>query len=92
MRKSRFLEEQIIAILAEQERGAPTAEVCRRHGISDTTLHKWKARYGGMQVSDARRLKSLEDENARLKRLLADQMLDSEPSRRHRIEPDGERC
>ena len=77
MRKSRFSEEQIIAILAEQERGAPTAEVCRRHGVSDTTLYKWKARYGGMGVSDARRLRSLEGENARLKRLLADQMLDN---------------
>ncbi len=74
MRKSRLTEEQIIAILAERERGASTAEVCRRHGISDTTLHKWKARYGGM---DARRLKSLEDENARLKRLMADRMLDN---------------
>lgn len=77
MRKSRFTEEQIIAVLAEQERGEPTAEVCRRHGISDTTLYKWKAKYGGMQVSDARRLRGLEDENARLKRLLADQMLDN---------------
>ena len=77
MRKSRFTEEQIIAILAEQERGSSTAEVCRRHGISDTTLYKWKAKHGGMQVSDARRLRSLEDENARLKRLLADQMLDN---------------
>ena len=77
MRKSRFSEEQIIAILAEQERGSPTAEVCRRHGISDTTLYKWKAKFGGMAVSDARRLRGLEDENARLKRLLADQMLDN---------------
>ena len=77
MRKSRFSEEQIIAILAEQERGMATAEVCRRHGISDTTLYKWKAKFGGMGVSDARRLRSLEGENARLKRLLADQMLDN---------------
>ena len=77
MRKSRFSEEQIIAILAERERGMATAEVCRRHGISDTTLSKWKAKFGGMQVSDARRLRGLEDENARLKRLLADRMLDN---------------
>ena len=77
MRKSRFSEEQIIAILAEQERGSPTAEVCRRHGISPNTFYKWKARFGGMGVSDARRLKQLEQENAKLKRLLADQMLDN---------------
>ena len=77
MRKSRFTEEQIIAILAEQERGSPTAEVCRRHGISPGTFYKWKARYGGMGVSDARKLKVLEQENAKLKRLLADQMLDN---------------
>ena len=61
MRESRFTEEPIIAILAEQERGMATAEVCRRHGISDTTLYKWKAKFGGMRVSEARRLKSLED-------------------------------
>ena len=77
MRKSRFTEAQIIAILAEQERGSPTAEVCRRHGISSTTLYKWNSKYGGMGVSDVRRLKGLEDENARLKKLLADQMLDN---------------
>jgi putative transposase len=77
MRKSRFTEAQIIAILAEQERGAVTAEVCRRHGISGTTFYKWKAKFGGMDVSDARRLKVLEQENARLKRLLADAMLDN---------------
>ena len=77
MRKSRFSEEQIIAILAEQERGMATAEVCRRRGISNTTLSKWKAKFGGMPVSDARRLRGLEDENARLKRLLADRMLDN---------------
>lgn len=77
MRRSRFTEEQIIAILAEQERGLKTAEVCRKHGISPNTFYKWKARYGGLDVSDARRLKSLETENARLKRLLADAMLDN---------------
>lgn len=77
MRKSRFTEEQIIAVLAEQERGASTADVCRRHGISQTTFYKWKARFGGMDVSEARRLKTLEVENARLKKLLADQMLDN---------------
>lgn len=77
MRKSRFTEEQIVAILTEQERGMATAEVCRRHGISQTTFFKWKAKFGGMDVSDARRLKTLESENARLKKLLADQMLDN---------------
>ena len=77
MRKSRFSEEQVIAILAEQERGMATAEVCRRHGISQNTFYKWKAKFGGMDVSDARKLKSLESENARLKRLLADAMLDN---------------
>jgi len=77
MRKSRFTEEQIIAILAEQERGEQTNEVCRRHGISSATFYKWKAKFGGMDVSDARKLKTLETENARLKRLLAEQMLDN---------------
>jgi putative transposase len=77
MRKSRFTEEQIIAILAEQERGVPTAEVCRKHGVSTATFYKWKAKFGGMDVSDARRLKTLERENARLKKLLADSMLDN---------------
>ena len=76
MRRSRFTEEQIIAILAEQERGMATAEVCRRHGVSSATFCKWKAEFGGMDVSDARRLKSLEQENARLKRLLAEAELD----------------
>lgn len=76
MRKSRFTEEQIIAILAEQERGMATAEVCRRHGVSSATFYKWKAKFGGMDVSDARRLKTLEQENARLKRLLAEAELD----------------
>ena len=76
MRKSRFSEEQIIGVLREQEAGATTAEVCRRHGISTTTFYKWKARYGGLEVSEARRLKALEDENRRLKKLLAEAMLD----------------
>ena len=77
MRKSRFSEEQIISILAEQERGQSTAAVCRKHGISGATFYKWKAKFGGMDVSDARRLKSLEDENRRLKKLLAEAMLDN---------------
>lgn len=77
MRKSKFTEEQIIAILAEQERGIATAEVCRRYGVNSATFYKWKAKFGGMDVSDARRLKVLETENARLKKLLADSLLDN---------------
>ncbi len=72
MKGSRFSEEQIIGILREQEAGAKTQEVCRRHGISDATFYRWKAKYGGLEVSEARRLKSLEDENRRLKKLLAE--------------------
>jgi putative transposase len=77
MKRSRFSEEQIIAILREQEAGAKTADVCRKHGVSGATFYKWKAKYGGMDVSDARRLKALEDENSRLKKLLAEAMLDN---------------
>ena len=71
MKRSRFSEEQIIGILKEQEAGMATADVCRKHGVSSATFYKWKARYGGLEVSDARRLKALEDENAKLKKLLA---------------------
>jgi len=78
MKTSRFTEEQIIGILREQEAGAATADVCRKHGISSATLYKWKGKYGGLEVSDARRLKALEDENARLKKLLAEAMLDND--------------
>jgi putative transposase len=76
MKRSRFGEEQIIAILREQEAGIATAEICRRHGVSSATFYAWKAKYGGLDVSQARRLKALEDENARLKKLLAEAMLD----------------
>ena len=77
MKRARFTDEQIIGMLKEQEAGAKTADVCRKHGISSATFYKFKAKYGGMDVSDARRLKTLEDENARLKKLLAEQMLDN---------------
>jgi putative transposase len=77
MRKSRFTEEQIIAILKEQAAGMKTSEVCRRHGISQPTFYAWKSKFGGMEVSEAKRLKALEDENRKLKKLLAEQMLDN---------------
>ena len=74
--KKRFTEEQIIGVLKEAEAGAKVAEMCRKHGISEASFYNWRNRYGGMDVSDARRLKSLEDENRRLKKLLAESMLD----------------
>jgi putative transposase len=71
------IQKQIIAVLREQEAGVPTAEVCRKQGVSSATFYKWKAKFGGLDVSDAKRLRSLEDENGRLKRMLADAMLDT---------------
>jgi len=77
MKRNRFTEEQIIGILKEQEAGVPVADLCRKHGVSNAGIYKWKAKYGGMDISEAKRLKALEDENARLKKLLADAMLDN---------------
>jgi putative transposase len=77
MKRARFTEEQIISVLKEHEAGAKTADLARKHGVSEATLYNWKSKYGGMDVSEARRLKALEDENAKLKKLLAEAMLDS---------------
>ena len=77
MKRKRFTEEQIIAVLKEHELGAKTADLCRKHGISEATFYNWKSKFGGMDVSEAKRLKALEGENAKLKRLLADAMLDN---------------
>jgi len=75
MRKSRFTEAQIVGVLHEHEAGAQIAELCRRHGITATTFHRWKRKYGGLQLNEAKRLKALEDENRQLKRIVADQAL-----------------
>jgi putative transposase len=77
MKRKRFTEEQIIGVLKEADAGAKTGDLARRHGVSEATIYNWKAKYGGMEVSEAKRLRSLEDENAKLKRLLADAMLDN---------------
>jgi putative transposase len=76
MRKSRFSQEQIIGVLKEHHAGLSAGDLCRKHGISDATFYKWRSKYGGMDVSDARKLKALEEENARLKRLLAESVMD----------------
>jgi len=76
MKKSRFSEEQIIGVLKEHQAGLPVSELCRRHGISDATFYNWRSRYGGKEVSEAKRLKALEEENRKLKKLLAESVLD----------------
>ncbi len=95
MKRSRFTEERIIGILKEHEAGVPVADLCRKHGVSNASIYKWKAKYGGMDVSEAKRLKALEDENARLKKLLADAMLDKlgveGSSRKKMVTPAAER-
>ena len=92
MKRSRFSEEQIIGILYEREAGARTPDVCRCHGVSEATFHKWKSKYGGMEISDAKRLKAPEDEDSRLKKLLADQILDNAMLRDVASKNDDVRC
>jgi len=77
MKRSRFSKEQIIGILKEHEAGIAVSELCRKHGVSDASIYKWKAKFGGMEVSEAKRLRALEEENGKLKRMLADAMLDN---------------
>ena len=91
IKKERFTEEQIIAVLKEQEAGAKAADLCRRHGISEATFYDWKAKYGGMEVPEAKRLKALEDENGKLKKLLAEQMLDTSAFR-ELLSKNGSAC
>ena len=91
MKRSRFSEERIIGILKEHQAGAKAADLCRKHGISDATFYKWRSKYGGMEVSDARRLKALEAENAKLKKLLAEQMMDVATLKEMLIMGAGER-